>query len=199
MHPELSYFPRSRFYYARPDQAEALCDNPKMNRDWAYQRYPHRNYWIEVEGKTYRGINEREAEVVMGELDKFVEYAQGNSPSDNPQRRWEVACLTFYRGQERKLRELLCRKTNSQHSTHFEYKGVGITLCTVDRFQGQEADIVFLSMVQTQRVGFMDSPNRLNVALTRARYQNVIIGNQKYFLRQKVSEDLQQLASLYKR
>ena len=199
MHPELSYFPRSRFYYARPGQAEALCDNPKMNRDWAYQRYPHRNHWIEVEGKTYRGINEREAEVVMGELDKFVEYAQRNPPSDNPQRRWEVACLTFYRGQERKLRELLCRKTNSQHSTHFEYKGVGITLCTVDRFQGQEADIVFLSMVQTQRVGFIDSPNRLNVALTRARYQNVIIGNQKYFLRQKVSEDLQQLASLYKR
>lgn len=196
MHPELSYFPRSRFYYARLGQVEALCDNPKINRNWGYQRYSCRNYWKNIEGRTFRGTNEREAEAMMEELEAFVEYAQSNTPSDNPQRHWEVACLTFYRGQERKLRELLCRKTNSQHSTHFEYKGVGITLCTVDRFQGQESDIVFLSMVQTQRVGFMDSPNRLNVALTRARYQNVIIGNQKYFLRQKVSEDLRELALL---
>jgi superfamily I DNA and/or RNA helicase len=36
----------------------------------------------------------------------------------------------------------------------------------VDKFQGHEADIVFLSMVQTKRVGFMDNPNRLNVAIT---------------------------------
>ena len=69
-----------------------------------------------------------------------------------------------------------------------------ITLCTVDRFQGQEADIVFLSMVQTRRVGFMDSPNRLNVAVTRARYQNVIIGSLEYFSSQSASEDLRQLA-----
>ncbi len=195
MHPELSEFPRRHFYSSAFTQGEeALLDNPELERNWGYERYSSRNYWKEVKGSTYRGTNEAEARVMLEELEAFVEYAQAHSPEDASGRQWEVACLTFYRGQERALRELLCKTTQSQRSTHFEYKGVMITLCTVDRFQGQEADIVFLSMVQTQRVGFMDSPNRLNVALTRARYQNVIIGNREYFLRQRFSEHLRELA-----
>ena len=54
---------------------------------------------------------------------------------------------------------------------------------TVDRFQGREADLVLLSMRNTSRVGFLDSPNRLNVAVTRARQQLVVIGNAGYFAR----------------
>ena len=192
MHPALSEFPRQRFYLTQGE--EALLDNPNLERNWGYKRYSSRNHWKEVKGHTYRGTNAEEARAMMEELEAFVEYAQAHPPQDDPSRKWEVACLTFYRGQERELRTLLCEKTQSQHSTHFEYKKVTITLCTVDRFQGQEADIVFLSMVQTQRVGFMDSPNRLNVALTRARYQNVIIGNREYFLRQRFSEHLSELA-----
>ena len=192
MHPALSKFPRQRFYLTQGE--EALLDNPTLERNWGYKRYSSRNHWKEVKGHTYRGTNAEEARVMMQELEAFVEYTQAHPPQDDPSRKWEVACLTFYRGQERELRTLLCEKTQSQPSTHFEYKGVTITLCTVDRFQGQEADIVFLSMVQTQRVGFMDSPNRLNVALTRARYQNVIIGDREYFLRQRFSEHLSELA-----
>ncbi len=56
-----------------------------------------------------------------------------------------------------------------------------IKLATVDFFQGQEADLVFLSMVNTSTVGFMDSPNRLNVGVTRARYQLVVVGKRAYF------------------
>lgn len=190
MHSELSLFPRQRFYYARKDQAEALRDNPTLKREWNYYRYPHRNHWIEIKGKTVRGKNDSEAKCMIKALDQFVEYAERNPPTDNPNRHWEIAFLTFYRGQERYLRDLLRKKTKSQRSTHFEYKGLKITLCTVDRFQGQEADVVLLSMVQTQRVGFMDSPNRLNVSLTRARYQNVIIGCRSYFSKQTISDDL---------
>ena len=49
-------------------------------------------------------------------------------------------------------------------------------------------------MVQTRRVGFLDSPNRLNVAMTRARYQRVIIGDKSYFENQKESEELRELS-----
>ena len=196
MHPEISHFPRRRFYYERSGQSEALLDNPMLQRSWGYREYPRREHWIDVEnGHVYRGANEAEAKRMMEELDKFADYAETASPSDNPERLWTVACLCFYRGQERKLKELLQKKTGmSNRSTHFVYRGLMITLCTVDRFQGQEADIVFLSMVQTRRVGFMDSPNRLNVAVTRARYQNVIIGSLEYFSSQSASEDLRQLA-----
>ena len=52
-----------------------------------------------------------------------------------------------------------------------------IELCTVDRFQGHEADLVFISVANTRPTSFLESPNRLNVALTRARYQRVVIGH----------------------
>jgi superfamily I DNA and/or RNA helicase len=65
---------------------------------------------------------------------------------------------------------------------------VRISLCTVDRFQGHEADLLLLSFVRggskkRGAVGFLNSPNRLNVALTRARYQIVIVGDRGYFER----------------
>ena len=52
-----------------------------------------------------------------------------------------------------------------------------IDLCTVDRFQGHEADLVLISFGNRRSTSFLESPNRLNVALTRARYQRVVIGN----------------------
>jgi len=76
-------------------------------------------------------------------------------------------------------------------------KNVLIKLATVDFFQGQEADLVFLSMVNTYRDGFLDSPNRLNVAVTRARYQLVIVGDHNYFSERTETEELNQLAKKY--
>ena len=71
-----------------------------------------------------------------------------------------------------------------------------MTLCTVDRFQGHEADLVLLSFVKSGSVGFLNSPNRLNVALTRARYQIVLIGDQAWLGSDRCrSELLQALAN----
>ena len=129
---------------------------------------------------------------MIEELKKFVSYAKENPKPKGE--KWEVACLSFYRGQEKKIKEELRKFTGQQNrNTNFDKDNISIKLCTVDRFQGQEADIVFLSMVKTRGVGFMDSPNRLNVALTRARYQNVIIGKLNNFLYGK-DELLQKLA-----
>lgn len=50
-----------------------------------------------------------------------------------------------------------------------------IQVLTVDRAQGNEADVVFLDLVRTTMPGFMDDPKRLNVAITRARQAEVII------------------------
>ena len=52
-----------------------------------------------------------------------------------------------------------------------------VELCTVDRFQGHEADLVLISFGNRRPTSFLESPNRLNVALTRARFQRVVIGN----------------------
>lgn len=186
MHSDISIFPRNEFY-----NNEALRDSKKVihERDWDYDRYKARNIWINVDGSTYRNYNDKEVKVLMNELKRFIEWTKGTN------KKWTVACLTFYKGQERKLREELRTYCNQKNRTqNFEKNGVEISLYTIDKFQGREADITFISMVQTNRVGFLDSPNRLNVALTRARYQRVIIGKRSYFANQNMSEALKNLA-----
>jgi superfamily I DNA and/or RNA helicase len=95
---------------------------------------------------------------------------------------------------------MLQRLTGDDRKTRFFVRDssgaeiVEIVCGTVDRFQGREADMVLLSMRNTRRIGFLNSPNRLNVAVTRARQQLVVIGDGKFFKHCDVSE-LEELAS----
>ena len=56
-------------------------------------------------------------------------------------------------------------------------KFVTFSVGSVDSFQGHEADIVFLSYSNQVATCFIGAPNRLNVAITRARYMMVNVGN----------------------
>lgn len=198
MHPEISKFPREQFY--QTENALLDLEHPKHIkelREWDYREYKRRNAWIDVQGKTVKNYNLKEVDVLIQHLKNFLEYA-GNNPQPEG-KEWTVACLTFYRGQETHIREKLQQLTGNENGfsnfniTKGKHK-VNIKLHTVDKFQGHEADIVFLSMVQTTRDGFIDNPNRLNVAITRAKFQLVIIGHREYFLTKSQSDDLRELA-----
>ena len=170
-------------------------------REWSYRRYARRAAWLEISSKQPgrgRGQignrNPAEADAVMGELRDFVKWAGSTPrPGKNPDAPWEVAVLTFYRGQEKELRQRLqneCKQPGNTRNFHLGKGRVHITLCTADRFQGHEADLVLLSFVKTGSVGFLNSPNRLNVALTRARYQVVLIGNRRWMASDKCRSEL---------
>jgi hypothetical protein len=91
--------------------------------------------------------------------------------------------LAFYRGQEREMRAHLRRVTGQPNAMRHFVRGLrqrphlSIELCTVDRFQGHEADLVIITFASARPTSFLESPNRLNVALTRARYQRIIVGD----------------------
>jgi superfamily I DNA and/or RNA helicase len=192
MHPDISAFPRKQFY-----EDVLLKDASRMreNRAWSYMRYARRAAWLDISperkgrGRSSQGNrNLAEVEAVMAELTEFVKWA-ATAPHPRsrkgPQAPWEVAVLTFYRSQEKELRLRLQDMSGQRGNTrNFQLPGengrVHVTLCTVDRFQGHEADLVLLSFVKSGSSGFLNSPNRLNVALTRARYQLVLIGHRSW-------------------
>lgn len=204
MHPEISEFPRKQFY-----NDEALKDIPGLEheRELNFKNYQHAILWIDVPRKKlkpsmvkiksrrqFKNSNEDEANVIISELKDLLNPRKLIPRQDG--RPWEIAILPFYKGQERLIRFKLQRLFSSNRKRTFFNKNrtVRVELCVVDRFQGHEADIVFLSLVRNSGVGFLDTPNRLNVALTRPRYQRIIVGNRLHFIRQGRSELLRNLA-----
>ncbi|EKG10223.1 CbxX/CfqX [Macrophomina phaseolina MS6] len=148
------------------------------------------------------GVSKRnnfEAEMVT----QIVRYLaqQGYGTSDQ-------VVLTPYLGQLSLLRQHLMRDKNdpilndpdsfdlvkaglisSESAKHNKRR---IKISTIDNYQGEESDIVIVSLTRgnsTGEIGFMSSPERLNVLLSRARLGLIIIGNSKTFLQSKKGKD----------
>ena len=106
--------------------------------------------------------NEMQATAVEYMLD-LVHYEY---PADRTPR---ILVLTPYRGQHTILTQRLAKYGNSR-----------LVVSTIDAAQGQEADLVIISLVRanaTGKVGFTDDARRLNVAITRAKAGVVIVGH----------------------
>ncbi len=200
MHPCISKFSAEKIY-----DGKALKDGAEMKeeREWTCPVFEtRRNLWIdttrECSGQDYRNENRHEVSLIVEKIKAFMEWTRSN-PKPKSGGNWSVACLTYYKKQERNLKQEIRRVFGEQREKSWykdETSHIEVFIYTVDKFQGREADVVFLSMVKSGKasLGFMDSPNRLNVALTRARFQRVIVGSCSYFKRTKKSKLLQTLA-----
>jgi len=104
-------------------------------------------------------FNSSEADMVVG-LYTYL-HASGTPPA-------AITILTFYNAQRRLLVEKL-RK-------HYDYDPSVLSIKTVDSFQGEENEVVILSLVRSGNIGFMNVENRICVALSRAKRGFYIIG-----------------------
>lgn len=86
--------------------------------------------------------------------------------------REQIAVLTAYSGQLHNLRREML---NEEKEGYFE----GVRVTSVDNFQGEESDIILLSLVRSKKIGFLKIENRVCVALSRARKGFFILGNAK--------------------
>lgn len=197
MHPQIAEFSKEFIYQGKALKNANTIPDRDVRLGWNFGPFPSRRTWVNVDGRERGGVNADEIEAMMDNLRQFLVWIRRNgAPNRSSPPFWEVACLSFYAKQERAISEKLKQLTQYDGKTRFRVRDVPIEIVcgTVDRFQGREADLVLLSMRNTDRIGFLDSPNRLNVALTRARQQLLILGRYRYYSDCKISE-LQNLAT----
>jgi senataxin len=160
MHPEISQFPSRYIYKGELKDGDSV---KKISNDYPLKPYQlihianGKEAFAESAGKTRTRCNMTEVSWVRNWLKKKLVPAK------------DVAVITPYQGQRQRLSDqLLCFN--------------GVSVQTVDSFQGQESEVVILSLVRTHGgIGFLGELERLNVALTRAKRAFIIVGNLKHF------------------
>ncbi len=210
MHPFISKLPRKLFYADNALHDSDTVTQPSRQARWGFKlktAAANRRHWIDISGPGGKSLKSdeqirEEIDLTLKILRHFKEWAAENPQPANRegmQDPWEVACLSFYVKPYNLLKEALRRAFGPPKKGLFLAPNLQINVATVDRFQGHEADMVILMMRRNghngnQSAGFLDIPNRVNVAITRAREQLVILGDQEFFLGAGRAEHLRELA-----
>ena len=125
----------------------------------------------ELVGETYGRINRAEAHLTIFTLQQYFERLGRQRVIDE---RLDVGIISPYRAQVQLLRRML------RKSAYFKPLKQLISVNTVDGFQGQERDIIVISLVRANnegQIGFLRDLRRMNVAITRARMKLFILGD----------------------
>src|SRR5690554_3287893 len=124
--------------------------------------------------------NNGEINVVVNLVDRLNKYFKQNSTYE----KLSIGIITTYGDQARRIRQQL--KNQKVKTDGFKTDEEKMIVSTVDDFQGDERDIIILSMVRNpenperSNPGFILAYQRINVALSRARKLLIIVGNRKY-------------------
>ena len=125
----------------------------------------------EFVGESFGRINKAEAELTLLALQNYFDKIGKQRLLDE---RIDVGIISPYRAQVQYLRRLLMKRE------YFKPFRRLISVNTVDGFQGQERDIIVISLVRSNdegQIGFLRDLRRMNVAITRARMKLIILGN----------------------
>ncbi len=125
----------------------------------------------EFVGESFGRINKTEAQLTLDTLQQYFEKIGKQRVLDE---RIDVGVISPYRAQVQYLRQQLRKREFFKPFRHL------ISVNTVDGFQGQERDIIVISLVRSNdegQIGFLRDLRRMNVAITRARMKLIIMGN----------------------
>ena len=131
----------------------------------------------EFVGESYGRINKAEGLLTLHVLQSYFERIGKQRLLDE---RIDVGLISPYRAQVQYLRRLLMKRE------YFKPFRRQISVNTVDGFQGQERDVIVISLVRSNdegQIGFLRDLRRMNVAITRARMKVIILGNRKTLTR----------------
>ena len=186
MHPALSEWPSNTFYdgylqngvtaYQREDKSSFPWPQPQLPT-FFYASLGQEE--ISSSGTSY--LNRTEA----ANVEKIVTtLLKGGITAE------QIGVITPYEGQRSYIVQHMTRNAGLKRGQYEE-----LEVASVDSFQGREKDYIILSCVRSnehQGIGFLHDPRRLNVALTRAKYGVIILGNPKVLARQALWNNLLQ-------
>lgn len=161
MHPHIASIVSDTFYGGKLTTATSVARARKRTTPVVFVDMPKGTE--KRIGTSWKNIEEarRVVEVVQSEVKNGGGGKQGS-----------IDVLTFHKPQVFLIKDLLKKAGLLQEGK--------VEVMTVDSMQGREADVIVLSCVrsgQQKSIGFLRSPNRLNVGLSRAREQMYIVGN----------------------
>lgn len=185
MHPCLSEFPSNTFYEGTLQNGVTAAERNQGALDfpWPVPNKPMFFYnclgqeEISSSGTSY--LNRNEAAVCEKIVTHFLQAGVTSA---------QIGVITPYEGQRAYLVNYMQRNGSLRSQLYKE-----IEVASVDSFQGREKDFIILSCVRSnehQGIGFLNDPRRLNVALTRAKYGVVVLGNAKVLSRQPLWNNL---------
>ena len=137
-------------------------------------------------GESFGRINKAEADLTLDTLQRYFERIGKQRLLDE---RIDVGIISPYRAQVQYLRRLLMKRE------YFKPFRRLISVNTVDGFQGQERDIIVISLVRSNddgQIGFLRDLRRMNVAITRARMKLIILGDKTTMTRHPFYRQLEQ-------
>lgn len=138
----------------------------------------------EFVGESFGRINKIEAELTLDALKNYFTKIGRQRIADE---HIDVGVISPYRAQVQLLRRMV------RKAEFFKpYRGC-ITVNTVDGFQGQERDIIVISLVRSNddgQIGFLSDLRRMNVAITRARMKLIIVGSVQTMTRHAFYKEL---------
>lgn len=172
MHEEIMKFPSQWFYNGELEAAPEVRYRGILDWDTPI-------HWIDTSemdfkeefvGETFGRINKAEADLLLSELKIYINRISGNRILEE---KIDFGIISPYKAQVQYLRNKIKADASLK-----PYRSL-FTVNTVDGFQGQERDVIFISLVRTNeegQIGFLNDLRRMNVAITRARMKLVILG-----------------------
>ena len=133
--------------------------------------------WIDSEepeqyvGESHGRINKAEADLLLLHLQGYINKV---GITRFIEENIDVGIISPYRVQTHYIRQQIRSREEFRRVRHL------ISVGTVDGFQGQERDIILISLVRSNehgQIGFLSDLRRMNVAMTRARMKLLIFGN----------------------
>ena len=178
MNDDIMRFSSNYFYHGQVESAPEVkyrsildMDVPMTWIDTSQFDLPLTSFKEEFVGESFGRINKAEAELTLLALQNYFEKIGKQRLLDE---RIDVGIISPYRAQVQYLRRLLMKRE------YFKPFRRLISVNTVDGFQGQERDIIVISLVRSNdegQIGFLRDLRRMNVAITRARMKLIILGN----------------------